>query len=191
MISKNTTTPILFLLVSAADGYTGVGGVSPVVTIAKPGGTLTAAAGSVSEVGNGVYRYTPTIDETNTTGQLLLHATGAGAVPVDVLVTVVDEWAKPADVQSIAGDGDVPIDHNTGGSDALRIVSEGVGVDDVVITAYLKSDYNAGVRIRRGWATTDATGRWKQPMMLDAGAYILVAEKPGVFTPDAKELVVE
>ena len=47
IIAKDATTPIPFLLVSAADGYSAITGASPTVTIARPGQAFAAAAGTI------------------------------------------------------------------------------------------------------------------------------------------------
>jgi hypothetical protein len=88
------------------------------------------------------------------------------------------------------GDGDIPVDHNTGGTDALRYTLSGDPADDVTIKAYLKSEYDAGTRTVRGTAHTGVDGRWINPLMLDAGTYTLVAWIPGVSDPVKTDVVV-
>lgn len=80
------------------------------------------------------------------------------------------------------GDGDVPVDHDYGGTDELRVVQDGAGVDGVAIRAYLAAEYEAGVRVVRGNAVTGSDGRWVQPMMLDADEYALVFSRPSLKT---------
>ena len=77
------------------------------------------------------------------------------------------------------GDGDVSVNHNTGGTDALRVTHNGVGVDECRIRAYLKSDYDAGSRVVRGEVTTGSDGRWIEDMMLDPGVYRLTFDATG------------
>lgn len=90
-----------------------------------------------------------------------------------------------------SGDGDTPVDHNTGGTDALRYTLGGDGADNVVIKAYLKSEYDAGTRTLRGTAHTGPDGRWLAPLMLNAGAiYTLVASLPGVTEATTTNLTV-
>lgn len=103
----------------------------------------------------------------------------------------VSTRATPGDIPAPPeGDGDIPVDHNTGGTDNLRLTRDGIGIGDAIIIAYLKSDYDAGNRTRRGKSTTGDDGRWLYPMMLDPGTYILIAEKPGVYKPDPREIEV-
>lgn len=80
-----------------------------------------------------------------------------------------------------SGDGDVPVDHNTGGSDEIQYLVDGEGADNVIIKAYLKSEYDVGTRTLRGTAYTGPDGRWLVPLMLNAGVtYVLVASIPGL-----------
>lgn len=50
----------------------------------------------------------------------------------------------------------------------------GIGVSGVTITAYLKSDYDAGGRTVKGQTTTNVSGFWTTTMSLMRGAYTLV-----------------
>jgi hypothetical protein len=88
-----------------------------------------------------------------------------------------------------AGTGDTPVNHNTGGADNLAYkTAAGVGIDNAVVRAYLKADYDAGKFTLRAQATTDVNGRWVAPMYLNAGnTYVFIFEKPGVFGPTKKE----
>lgn len=101
------------------------------------------------------------------------------------------EEAERADVKTssvmTAGSGDVAVDHDTGGVDNLRAERGGVGVDEVVIRAYLTADWDAGVHTVRGQAVTGTDGRWIAPMYLDAGAYTFVFAKPGAYVTQAVE----
>jgi len=86
---SDTTKVIPFLLVDATDHITGKTGLSPIVTISKNGASFGAPSGSVAEIGNGWYKLTPAATDLGTVGPLLLHATAAGADPVDVEYQVV------------------------------------------------------------------------------------------------------
>jgi hypothetical protein len=86
---------------------------------------------------------------------------------------------------SFAGTGEFPINHDSGGTDALRATSRGVGVGSVTVRAYLQEDYVAGDRTIRGQATTNDAGRWIQDMMLNALRYILTFDAEGYSLPDA------
>jgi len=77
------------------------------------------------------------------------------------------------------GDGDVAVNHNYGGTDALRVLSGGVPVDGAVIRAYLKTAYDAGTYTVVARAVTGSDGRWVAPMMLDADTYVLITSGTG------------
>lgn len=87
-----------------------------------------------------------------------------------------------------SGSGDTPVNHNTGGTDAIRLkTASGVGISHVKIRAYLKSEYDADslTAIVRGEAETEDDGRWSQPMMLSAGlTYVLTFERVGYTFPN-------
>jgi hypothetical protein len=88
-----------------------------------------------------------------------------------------------------AGDGDIAVNHDTGGTDALRAEVGGIGVDACIIRAYLKADYDAGTRHILAQSTTGTDGRWIQDMMLDAGVYILTFSAPGYILGDEEVTV--
>jgi len=95
----------------------------------------------------------------------------------------------------ITGSGNIAVNHNYGGTDALRVLNSATNapVDEVSIIAYVKADYDAGnfgesfVRAR---SITGSDGRWLSPMQLDAETYTLVFNKPGVYTGETKEITV-
>ena len=93
-----------------------------------------------------------------------------------------------------AGDGSVPVNHDTGGTDALRYVTaEGAGIDNAVVRAYLKTDYDAGSRAPafvRATSITGADGRWTRDMRLDPGTYVIEFTAQGRYGPDTQEVVV-
>lgn len=89
-----------------------------------------------------------------------------------------------------AGLGDILVDHNYGGTDALRVTQDGVGIDGATIRAYRTTDYNAGTYTKRGEAVTGTDGRWIAPMMLDAGDYTLVISKSSAYQSQVVEITV-
>jgi hypothetical protein len=91
-------------MVDSADHLTGKTGLTPTVVLSKNGATYGAAAGAVSEVGNGLYKVAGNATDNNTLGELWLHATATGADPTDVAYTVVvyDPFAAPASVADIS-----------------------------------------------------------------------------------------
>jgi hypothetical protein len=108
----------------------------------------------------------------------------------DTLAGIADAVGALLDV----GDGSVVVNHDTGGADALRYVTdEGAGIDNAVIRAYLKSDYDAGDRgeaFVRATSTTDSSGRWARDMRLDPGTYVLEFTAQGRYGPDTEEVTV-
>lgn len=111
----------------------------------------------------------------------------------DVLVQVIDlAGVSPAatwtwelwdfSTAAVTGDGDIPVDHNTGGADAERyFLDNGITpADNAVIKAYVAAEYDAGNPTCRGTTYTGADGRWTAPLMLNAGiAYRLAVWIPG------------
>lgn len=85
---SSTDYPITFLMVLSIDHLTGATGKTPTVTLSKNGGAFGAAAGAVSEVGNGIYALTGNATDRNTLGELRIHATATGCDPVDMVVDV-------------------------------------------------------------------------------------------------------
>lgn len=128
------------------------------------------------------------------TGQsLVVQAKGvAGDTGVDVESVLID--VTPALFSDLAGVGSTIVDHNYGGTDVLKITDpDGVGVQDAVVTAFLASDYTAGNRSAiyvKGRANTNIAGRWRNPISLDPGSYMLVISKPTVFETNTHALTV-
>lgn len=93
------------------------------------------------------------------------------------------------------GDGSVVVDHDTGGTDALAYkTAGGVGIDNAVVRAYLKSDYdagNTGSAYIKASVTTDVNGRWVSEMNLDPETYTLYFFKQNTYGPDTLEVTVE
>lgn len=105
------------------------------------------------------------------------------------------EALAEAVLQASLGTGPVIVDHDYGGADALQVVDDsGASVPGAVITAYLSTDYAAGNRSAafvRGQTTTDANGRWKSPLALEAETYVLVITKPLGYVASTVTVVVE
>lgn len=79
--SYNLANSIMFIIPSSSTGQELAGlGTSFTVEIAKAGGAFAASAGSKAELGNGWYRYTNTIAEADTLGQVALRITATGAL---------------------------------------------------------------------------------------------------------------
>jgi hypothetical protein len=95
----NTTEPIPFLLVLAADHLTPATGRTPVVTISKNGGAYATPAGAVTELANGWYLIAANALDADTIGLLSIHVTATSADPVDWEVEVVAAALAPASSQ--------------------------------------------------------------------------------------------
>lgn len=95
---------------------------------------------------------------------------------------------------SIFGDGSISVGTNYGSTNALKYqTSGGAGVDNAVIRAYLKSDYdagNTGEAFVQGRTMTKVGGVFIAPLMLDAAVYTLVYEKQNEYGPDTVEVTV-
>jgi len=71
---NSTARPMTFLMVLSIDGQTPATGLSPTVTISKNGGAFGAAAGAVTEIGNGLYALAGNATDRNTLGEFNLYA---------------------------------------------------------------------------------------------------------------------
>jgi hypothetical protein len=85
----STDRPIPILLVSSSDHVTPVTGATVTVTLSKDGGAFVAAAGAITERGNGVYWLAGNATDRNTLGALVVYATAAGADPFHGAYTIV------------------------------------------------------------------------------------------------------
>lgn len=86
---SDTTYPLFFFMVDSTDHVTGKTGLSPTVTISKNGGSFASPSGAVTEVGNGLYKVAGNATDSNTVGELWIHATGTAADPTDTSYTIV------------------------------------------------------------------------------------------------------
>lgn len=86
---SSTAYPLCFLLILSSDHITGATGLSPTVTISKNGGAFAGPSGAVTEIANGWYKVAGNATDTGTLGPILLHATGTGTDPVDMMFAVV------------------------------------------------------------------------------------------------------
>ncbi len=73
--------------------------------------------------------------------------------------------------------------------DLSYVTPGGSPIEDAQVRVYLKSDYVAGKLAHPvGVTTTDAGGRWRNPVLVNAGySYIVRFEKQGEFGPDTRE----
>lgn len=86
---SDTTYPLFFFMVDSSDHITGKTGLTPTVTISKNGASFAGVNGAVSEVGLGLYKIAGNATDSNTVGELWIHATGTGADPTDTAYTIV------------------------------------------------------------------------------------------------------
>lgn len=85
----STTYPITFFMADATDHITGKTGLTPTVTLSKNGAAFGAAAGAVSEIGNGWYALAGNATDRGTLGELAVHAEAAGADAFDGRYVIV------------------------------------------------------------------------------------------------------
>ena len=92
------------------------------------------------------------------------------------------------------GTGNILVDHDFGGVDNLRVIdTTGAPVDEALIQAFLKVDFDAGskgVSFVRGQTQTGSDGRWLSPMALDPDTYVLTFNKPTIFVGNTIEITV-
>lgn len=118
--------------------------------------------------------------------------TGSGADPaairaeIDANSTQLAAIRAKTDQIQGAGDGDTPVNHDTGGTDQLRATdAAGAGLDNVTIRAYLKAEFDADATAAplRGRTVTGADGRWIAPLMLNSGlTYTLIYSRADLNT---------
>lgn len=160
----------------------------PVYAIAREGGTGKYWNGSayedydpghwstyvlaVADLGGGMLKLSlpvSTFALGSTVAFTLCHQAGGSSAPGDdrVYTTTARHWGRVRE----DGDSGTPVDHNTGGTDALRFTTEdGDGIAGTV-RAYVASDYAAdpAAAMLRGRTKTGDDGRWLGPIYLTAG----------------------
>lgn len=180
MYLKNTAGQNLpFAMIKSSDG-TALTGATVTGRCSIDGGAQTTVTGMITEKGYGEYNLALSQADTNG-NQIGYLFTATGAIPVHITVAMgVDE----------AGIGNALINHNTGGTDALRYVtSSGAGIADASIIAYLKTEYDSGTFTVRSQSRTDVNGRWQWPMMVQSGqTYKLIFFKTGEYLTSVIEV---
>ncbi len=93
------------------------------------------------------------------------------------------------------GDGSVIIDEDFGGTDNLRVLNSATSqpIDNVLITVFLKSDFdagNTGDAFIISQARTTVDGRWQAPLNLDPATYTLLYSKQGIFFNLTRDIIV-
>jgi len=86
-----------------------------------------------------------------------------------------------------------PIDHNTGGVDALRYVDpNGAPISDATVRVYDKAKWDAKLYSQvAGLVKTDAQGRWLSPIFVPPGTtYVVQLQRPNDWGPNTVEVVI-
>lgn len=163
---SSTAYPLVFLLVSSTDHVTPVTGLGSgaTVTIRKVGGSFASPSGAISEIANGWYQVAGNATDSNTLGPLLLHATGTGTDPADMLYEVVS--FNPQDTVRL-GLTCLP---NTAVTTNASLLTSGTGTDQISVSAgkVLLQATQTGVTIPTVTTVTNqltaaqiATGVWQ------------------------------
>jgi hypothetical protein len=184
--------PDLVVTATVLDAATGE--ISATVTLQESEDVPGYYTGDFSIVGANVYdvRYTDADGELLGAETIRSQSVSSGGDATEAnqeeILTQLGALQDSVDGLSAAsgGDGDIAVNHNTGGADNLRVTRNGTGVDECRIRAYLKSEYDAGLRNVKGESLTGNDGRWLSDMMLNAGVYILTFDAPDfqVFTKE-------
>lgn len=107
VLTKSTAFTVLFTMVDATDGFTAETGVTVTVNISKAGAAFGAAAGTVTEIGNGIYKIALTTGDTDTNGDLYFRCTGTGCrdtvFTCQVHTTGLDVWEALTSALTTAG----------------------------------------------------------------------------------------
>ena len=139
-------------MVDEADHITGKTGLTPTVTISKNGGSFASPSGAVTELANGWYLLAGHATDRDTLGDLLIHATGSGADPMDERYCVVP-W-NPFDGVRL-GMTALP-NAAAGAAGGLPLSADGSGRVDVIKingTSQTARDIGASVLISSGTGT--------------------------------------
>lgn len=94
LVQQSTASdPLFFFLTQSSDHISGLTGATPTVNISKNGAAGAAPAGAITQVDStnlpGWYQVAGNATDTNTLGDILLHATAASADPCDMVVAQV------------------------------------------------------------------------------------------------------
>lgn len=100
---------------------------------------------------------------------------------------------SPFGPTSAAAESKVAVDHNYGGQDALRFVTEsGMGIPDADVRVYTKPDFDAGRFATPVYVVqTDDQGRWRRPAYLTVGMdYVILMEKRSAYVSQPTQITV-
>lgn len=96
MIQQSTTYTFTFLMVLTSDHLSPATGKTVTVNLSKAGATFAAAAGTVTEIGNGWYKCAFTTADTGTLGDISINATATACDPTDSREQIVS-WTTNLD----------------------------------------------------------------------------------------------
>lgn len=168
----------------------------PIFSIYSSEGSTSIASGVMTKIGSntGFYRGSFLASDTIfAIGQhfILIEATVDGQTPnANVLFQLVgddhslEETFDNIDAAVALLGGSISVDHNYGGTDNYRVLSNGTPIADVRIRAFVKTDYDAGRKANSfvvGESRTKTDGRWVSVIRLDPGTYTLEFSKTGNF----------
>ena len=97
---------LIFRLVLSSDHVSPAIGLSPTVTLSKNGGTYNSAAGTVTEIGNGLYKLLGNAADRDTLGPLILKAT-AGTADIEHVIFQVVGYDPMTSIAGNLEDADV------------------------------------------------------------------------------------
>lgn len=155
LLLGSAVEPLLFMMIDSVDHISGKTGLAPTVVISKNGGAFAAPVGAISEVGNGLYKIAPNATDTNTLGPLWIHATAAGADPVDDRSYRVVSY-NPYDANAL---GLANLAHSSIQADVRSgILTVGGGTGTVAWEYFVKTPANLPLPGAQVTVTSDAHG---------------------------------
>lgn len=89
LLKQSTARNSMIFMTDSSDHVTGKTGLTLSITASKDGGTFSAISPTITDRGDGWYNIALTTGHTDTLGDLVIHATGAGADPTDRIYQVV------------------------------------------------------------------------------------------------------
>ena len=98
---KSVAYTRMFKLISSVDHVSKLTGATATVNISKAGAAFGAAAGTVTEVGQGWYKVALTTADTGTAGDLAFYITAAGADDTDFVDQVMDTTVASVGVNAV------------------------------------------------------------------------------------------
>lgn len=81
--------PINFLMISSQDNITPITGITPNIYLSKNGGNFVAASGTTAEIQYGWYKFSPSANDLNTLGELIIRASGLYSDIYETRYTIV------------------------------------------------------------------------------------------------------